>query len=312
MSKVVAIKHFDSTSQESTLINWCLGNTCNFSCSYCPESLHSGSIRWVDYKLALNFCNKLVSHYKTSGYDIEFLFTGGEPTLYASFPKLLFELKKLNCLIGVITNGSRTINWWEKNIHLFDKVVLTYHSEFVDKNYFYKIVELMEDKVDLHINFTMLPSDFNSILDIAKILFQKKSNISITLKPLLKDFGDKMYDYSDEQFNILETYRFKSLKRNVSKRGMMKKVIEDGGEIKCKAVDLIIKNENHWKDWNCNAGLELIYIDYKGDVFRGTCKEGGKITNIHLNEPFEFPSKAIMCNKETCHCLTDIMTTKYL
>lgn len=309
-TKTIKISHYTEEIYKTTLVNWCLGNTCNFKCSYCPDSLHSGSIRWVNYSLALSFCTKLITHYNATNQKIEFLFTGGEPTLYPQFPKLLTELKKQGCTNTVISNGSRTIKWWEKNIHLFDKIILTFHSEFAEREHFFKLVEFLKDKVDLHINFTMLPSNFEYCLNTAKSLFEISSNISITLKPLLKEFGDKMYDYTEEQLLKLKEVRFKSTKNYFPSRGLMKKTFENGLEEKCKAVDFILNNENHWKGWNCNIGIELLYIDYKGDVYRGTCQQDGRITNIHNDELFEFPRISIICRKETCHCLTDIMVTR--
>ena len=29
--------HNESFSEEYVVVNWCLGNTCNYACSYCPD-----------------------------------------------------------------------------------------------------------------------------------------------------------------------------------------------------------------------------------------------------------------------------------
>lgn len=310
MEYIKEIKHANPENTKTSIINWCLGNTCNYNCSYCPENLHSGSITWINLPLALKFCEKLILHYSHFDQNIEFLFTGGEPTLYPGFPKLLKRLKELGCKVGVITNGSRTLTWWSKNCHLFDKIILTYHAEFANKSHVFDLVHLLSDERDVHVNFTMLPSMFETILDISHQLNYQFPTVSITLKPLLIDFGDIMYDYSLYHRNVIKTLKFKTSKRFASTRGLMKKILTNDIEISLKASDFILNDENHWEGWKCKAGVELIYIDYKGDVYRGTCKQGGKITNIFLNEEFTFPTSEIICRKKTCHCITDIMTSK--
>lgn len=308
--KSIAIEHEELSIKNTTLINWCLGNTCNYSCSYCPDSLHSGSIKWVNHNLAFDFCHKIVSHFKSTGKTVEFLFTGGEPTMYPYFPMLLEKLKREECKIEVITNGSRTKKWWEQNRHLFDKVIFTYHSEFANKEHIIDIINTIKDFCSIHVNFTMLPSKFEECLETAITINRLFPNISLTLKPLLKNFGDEMYDYEERHIQVLKEIRFKyNVTENIS-RGSLRNFFDSGETLKYKAVDFILRNENHWKGWKCHIGIELIYIDYKGDVYRGTCKQGNKITNIHLNENFSFPNDAIICQKETCHCITDIMTTK--
>lgn len=311
MNKLVAIEHSETLNKNTTLVNWCLGNTCNYRCSYCPESLHSGNFKWVDYELAIGFCNKLIEHYKNINQKIEFLFTGGEPTMFHDFPILLKELKKANCTIGVISNGSRSLNWWQDNLKLFDNVILTYHSEYAEIYHFIELINMLSNEVNLHISITMLPSNFDECFKTAKLISESTSNASISLKPLLKDFGVNMYDYDNNQLNVLNSFKFNNSKKYPSTRGMMKEIYSDKEIIKYKAVDFILKDKNHWKNWHCNIGIELIYIDYKGDVYRGTCKQGGKITNIFNYENFSFPTDAILCSKETCHCLADIMTSKY-
>ena len=37
------------------VVNWCLGNICNFSCSYCPDGLHNGSIKWPELETVKKF-----------------------------------------------------------------------------------------------------------------------------------------------------------------------------------------------------------------------------------------------------------------
>ena len=44
--KYFKIEHSNPIHNDWFVVNWCLGNTCNYKCSYCPSSLHDGSNRW--------------------------------------------------------------------------------------------------------------------------------------------------------------------------------------------------------------------------------------------------------------------------
>ena len=78
--------HFAPSSKEYTVVNWCIGNTCNYTCTYCPDYLHDGSIKWFDYDEAETFCSRVINHYDNK--KLYFEFTGGEVTMWRHFPKL--------------------------------------------------------------------------------------------------------------------------------------------------------------------------------------------------------------------------------
>jgi len=72
---------------------------------------------------------------------------------------------------------------------------------------------------------------------------------------------------------------------------------------------------NRFRGWWCSAGLRSLYIDFDGNVFRGTCHEGGWIGNV--NNPLGLHEidalrrgRWIKCNTEICSCGADIKTPK--
>jgi MoaA/NifB/PqqE/SkfB family radical SAM enzyme len=244
---------------------------------------------------------------------MEFLFSGGEPTMYPYFSKFISFLKDNGCYISVITNGSRTIAWWLKNFQNLNKVVLTYHYEFANLEHVEELIQLLNNKLNIHVNFTMLPLKFNEIYEIVGLVSTRFPNISLSLKPLLVGFGDEMYPYKKEQIDVMENFKTTSSQYfdDFPTRGSMNKVYYDSYKERYLATDFILKKENHWKGWYCNIGLELLYIHYNGDVYNGICRQGGKLTNVFNLGHFALPSTAIKCAKDTCHCLTDIMTSKF-
>jgi MoaA/NifB/PqqE/SkfB family radical SAM enzyme len=72
---------------------------------------------------------------------------------------------------------------------------------------------------------------------------------------------------------------------------------------------------NHWKNWWCSAGIRSIYIDFDGNVFRGTCGVGGWIGNVNkvtgLNHGTDLTgAKWVSCTKEVCSCGADMAVPK--
>lgn len=313
MKHVIRIEHQNPAASSVTVVDWCFGNICNYACSYCPDRLHDGSIGWEDYDVIVRFCERLISHYSSSGRSLFFQFSGGEPTLYARFLELMTYLRSRNCRVGIISNGSRKLEWWEKAAGLLDNVVLTHHIEFVDLEHFIGVVELLSREVRTHVNVTMLPDKFDACLANAIHIANVCANITLTLKPLLIDFGSTMFDYNDIQKDILRNRHFniRSTRPLEGPRGAMRRIYSDGTSDIAKASQIIVGDENRWSGWSCEIGRELLAINYAGDVYRGVCKQGGRIGGI-ADDHTRFPDGPVICGKAVCHCVTDIMTTRTL
>ena len=61
--KYIKIEHSNLDHENWFVVNWCLGNTCNFECSYCPASLHDGSTRWPKPEVIKNFIARVKDQY---------------------------------------------------------------------------------------------------------------------------------------------------------------------------------------------------------------------------------------------------------
>ena len=48
-------------------IEWTLGNTCNYNCSYCLPILHDNSFPWINLEKSKKFIDKLHNHYTDMG-----------------------------------------------------------------------------------------------------------------------------------------------------------------------------------------------------------------------------------------------------
>jgi hypothetical protein len=160
----------------------------------------------------------------------------------------------------------------------------------------------------------MSPEKFDECYKLAERVVEY-ANISLALQPLIVDFGDTLYNYTEEQKKVFDTQhqvftpRIKHDKEMRTYRGAMKMVNAAGQFKLAGAHQFIARNANDWSGWKCYAGLEQLIVDMDGTVHRGWCKVGGPIGRI--DDPnLTFPDEPIVCNKTMCHCNFDIMCTK--
>jgi MoaA/NifB/PqqE/SkfB family radical SAM enzyme len=59
----IKLVHSNQQHNDWFVVNWCLGNTCNYSCSYCPAALHDGSNKWPDPEVIKSFIARVKNHY---------------------------------------------------------------------------------------------------------------------------------------------------------------------------------------------------------------------------------------------------------
>ena len=310
--KYFKLVHAQEENTDWFVVNWCLGNTCNYECSYCPAMLHNGSIRWPSIEVIKNFISKIVEQVAPRKVYIEL--TGGEVTLFKDFVEICKHCTAVGAKVGLISNGSRTIRWWKENKQYFDHVCLSFHPEFAKKEHYIEVVKELRLDVRTHVNIMMSPEKFDECLEIAHNI-KDIGNISMALQPLIHDFGEVVYDYTPVQHDVFAnqhtiiTEHIKWEKGFNFYRGAMKLLFPDGTEKVSSAHRFISEKTNDWSKWKCYSGVEQIIIDLGGKIFRGWCREGGMIG--HVSDPkFNLPTQPIICNKTMCHCNFDIMSTK--
>lgn len=312
MQEYIKLEHSNLDHEEWFVVNWCLGNTCNFECSYCPTALHDGSKKWPDPNIVKSFIMKVKESHPNK--KLYFEFTGGEVTVYKHFIDICKFCTDLNIKVGLITNGSRTTRYWEENKQYFDHICISFHPEFADENHFIDVVKIIHNDVRTHVNIMMSPEKFDFCYAIANKI-KNLGNVSMALQPLIHDFGDTLFDYNDFQKNIFDkqhdliTKHIKFTKNFDYYRGAMRMVNKDGESKISSAHRFISDKTNDWSGWKCYAGVEQLIVDMDGAIYRGWCKVGGSIGNIN-DDILNLPNDPIVCYKTMCHCNFDIMSTK--
>ncbi len=174
-----------------------------------------------------------------------FEFGGGEVTLMRWFSDLIWLIKRRGGLVSIISNGSKSLDWWNKNVSALHGAFLSFHVEEVkDKQHFIDVAKIIESSPNsrLQVNIMMKPEQFNECHEFAVKL---KENVKghIALQPLYQGFGagglTKRYDYNEHQDRIMINFRGHEHEKNIPEpRGLMYTTNVNGSREK-KEVALI-------------------------------------------------------------------------
>jgi len=304
------IRHAMLRHTNIVLVDWMLGNACNYACSYCPDALHDGSVRWQKPDVIRSMFRSLKRHYADGmGREVWLQFTGGEPTMHPQIVPLLDEAADMGFSVSLISNAGRTRRFWERIIDRLDNVILTYHHEFADHDHFIDIAARLADAMPVHVNVTVHPDRFDEILRRSEVIAEAVPTASFSLKPLRVGFGDQLYNYTEDQLKRLEGRLTHPVRRHAKiPRSVMAFETKSGETEVRRANEFIMSKTNRWKGYICEAGLESLRIHGGGAITRAVCGVGGRIGR--LGDPIELPVSPIRCDRTSCSCVADILITK--
>ena len=295
------ITYEDTNKENWFLVSWTLSNKCNYRCSYCPEHLHSGYTGQPEWSTVERF----IKNFKVDK-ELCYRISGGEPTYYKHFMDMAKLVKEQGHIFSFMTNGSQSVEYYKEISQYSDGIMISYHPEFADINHLINVANSIECPVAL--NLMMVKDNFDELITIAKTLFNQTSRLAIWPKIILdksnpEHITNTPTDYTTEQLDIIKNWPyFRKLSDYKLHRG---NILLDN--IKTDANELILKQLNRHKDWNCYGGLDMINIDMWGNMYRSDCKNGGPLGNI---ERYGLPTIPIKCQMDSCNCLSDIYLRK--
>lgn len=281
------------------LVTWNLGNKCNYRCSYCPSMFNDGSTGWPKWEDVESFVKKINEELPFK--DICFRISGGEPTYWKHFLEFAKLVNSYGNSFTFLSNGSRDVEYFSTIGDIASGILLSYHHEYANLQHFVDISNAA--KCPVAINLMMAQEKFDDLVGVAKFLFEN-SKAAIWPKLVLDKINmtNKVSDYTEEQRAFVKNWPyFRPLDDLKMHRG---KLLLDDTEI--TANELVLRGLNKHKGWTCWAGLDMINVDYTGNVFRADCGQGplGTIQN------FTLPKAPIVCGKDLCSCLSDIYLKK--
>lgn len=307
------------------MVEWMVGNTCNYKCTYCNSDSYDGSYSWPTLDEFTAFVRVVTDYYTSINKKIYWNLLGGELPLWKDFPEAVTILKKLNIdnIVRFLTNGSRSIRWWGKNAHIFDEIILSYHPEQADYIHCTNVINtLVGAGVYVGgINVCMYPPFQDTVLEAAKYFIGNAKAGWVLPKPLQYKLGEpETFDYDEDFLNKIKKYegdtdysrkvRYKSQK-SIGSKNMLWVNTKTGEREFANVNELLITGRNSWRGWECNIGIEKLVVTGKGIVTSAShCNYDIKHGHISKPEEIKFPNKPIVCNYDFCPCTSDIEITK--
>jgi organic radical activating enzyme len=320
------IKEIKNTYPSNLLrIEYMLGNTCNYKCSYCFPGSNEGNYRWPDVEIAKQNLNHLLNHYKNNGKDLfQFYLIGGEPTIWKELPELLDYLKSQhNVIVNISTNASRTLAWWKKNYQHYDMVEISVHHQFADVEHINQIADfLYENNICLVANVLMDPDHFDKCKSIVDRLLTSKTPFPIIAKSVHFNGITRYSELQKEYFKTTNkrmpdlSWFNKTSKEPVKRKNIF--VTTKDNQVMDIDSDSWFKvnNVNNFEGWTCNLGVDHIEI-YQDGTISGNCRQKiwnlNTYHNLYSNDflvNFKPEIKPIICSKNICACSSEIIINK--
>lgn len=305
------------THQNYNIVEWMLGNTCNYDCSFCSDEFKSGNKKYLDIDVYIDTCKRLIA--QSGDKKIWFKITGGEPTLYPKLIELLKFIKSTGNFTYIITNGSRTLRYWAElcDTDYIDFIAVSMHPEQqADVNHIINVVNVFKDsKTLVTTNITCIPEYF----DIATSAFFKIFNhcpTIVNLQQINDEYG--MAKYSTEQQKILiecsnkVTPSFNAKpKSNIPEQyryhtGKLEFTYSDGSIKIDHAINFIKRGEDNFSGYLCDAGKRFIRISHD-TIQRAICGEGEKWS---IYDEQLFAQTPVECTRTKCDCTLDMIQRK--
>lgn len=297
---------FTNNAPEYKIITWVLGNTCNYSCSYCPEELHSGTFKYPKLDIAVDIFNKFRGD---ANQKIYYEIVGGEPTLWSKLSEYIDIISNENTFIEVNSNASRTKRYWDSFNAKVDFFYLSFHPETADEDKFIEVLESLHNRYRVHVTILLLHEYWDKCKRFFNKIFIERTdlNINVTFTLVRPNFSEEAMIPTEEMRQYIQMNkknRALPLKQNVPHT-----LFYNDKRINWRNFQL--NNFNNFKGMQCNAPSERLYIHVDGNIYHASCRERGSIGNIYTGRYDLSNNTPITCSKNKCGCKFDALPSKF-
>jgi organic radical activating enzyme len=297
--------HITNENLDCCIVTLFIHNVCNYKCSYCNDYHRDGSHRWPDnWEPYINFINDL----KTKNKYVYVEVLGGEPTVWPKFQEFVDTISDENVFVEFATNASRTLRYWEQFKTQRAFMFLSWHYEFADDDHFYKVAEILQDKVSVSIPLMIVPDNFER----AKNLYYRLKNLRVECTPKFTRTsinGHNYFEYTDEQREWIQNNSC----HNMKPFGINWKIPQNlyfNGE-PMRFMKVLDKGLHMFKGYTCTAGIKRLMVEPDGNIKRCTKGVGGSLGNIKTGN-YNLPNNPIVCDYKACPCKLDAVVEKWI
>jgi organic radical activating enzyme len=296
LTKIISTRNYD----ELEIVFWPT-DICNFNCPYCFPGSTEGKWRYSDVDLALKTFKEIFDRYKKRKYNL-FIAGGGEPTLWPKLEYFCEKVKELaNCRIVLISNGSRTLRWWEDNAKFIDEAVLSCHVQDVNIDHFINVADTLYERGTEVLGLMLMDAqEWNRCVEYINKMLDSRLPWNVQAKEVVSSPGRDIDSYTQEQMDFLRDpiKRF-TISKDLSQYNYVQSLgFYNDKQFTATANTYIMNKQNYFKGWKCNMPLERIAVDAGLNV-KASC--GVKFDKL----------EAVICTKDCCDCQPDTHITKW-
>jgi len=321
--------------------SWFIGRRCNYDCSYCASYNHDNYSPHTSKESAFDFIDQLDEYAQSQQKKFKINITGGEPFVNPDFLSILAYAKQKQSLtqLTVVTNGSVPLKVYLEAIKYLTNITVSLHleqSQSVTERTINTIIELNRvEGLFMNVNLMALPGRLEQVKTIEKQFKEHNVNFIVRLieppfedkdnrvkkgdKDAIKNLEDTFMSYNIEgkgknlenlQQRILDYYTEEELEyignHKVSWENIRLHTETDILEL--NTDELKANSLNTWQGWQCYIGIDSLYVQHTGEVYRGVCVLGDKLGDI--GSKINWPTQPFVCTATFCNCNTDMVVRK--
>ena len=309
MKKLIKLE----SSKNFLFVYWQLIDFCNFKCNYCSPFLYEG-YNFVQKRNPTPSDNQILLFLESLSNikkqkELHISLSGGEPTLHPLFPRIIETLEPISDF-ELITNGSRSLNWWKSLPQLPSLIRISLHPEFTEIKKVNELSEyILSKNVLLRFNLSMDPKNWD---DSIKLYDSLNKDLKKYVRPkILHDWSNKlkpMKVYNENQISWIKDHLKITIdgSEESSLINYTAATYDNGHRGKLDFTHTSIY-DNKYYNWKCSAGSSSISVNVLGEVYAGLCKQIkiGTIDNFRLLDDY------LNCKSIICQCPADLLIPKY-
>lgn len=308
------------------MVNFSLGNQCNYKCSYCWPILYANTTPFQNYNFYNLFIDDLKEQVIKKNFEqLTILFTGGEPTTYKFLGKVVKNFtekhEKITNNVIINTNLSPGLSYWKRMRELgrdagYFQVCASFHNEYVTpKEFIKKCKDVKASGYGLTVREVVRPDNIDEMIKLYQQF--EDEGIFFELKPMLLGndnmmTGKKTVDgFTDEDFDRLIALHANSKYKHEIWPYKMRVETEDESVDIVSEFRLFYNRDTGFKGWNCSAGMNHISVGADGVIKRCHDHKNFDIMgNIFTGENPVLFDKPKICPVGYCGTITGLQATK--
>ncbi len=306
-SRIIEIR----TEQPFFNLAWIVNNICTNHCPYCPDILHRGKNNYYTWEQAERFADEMIRLHPR----MQVTFSGGEPTVSPWIKPLVNKFLNTGHKVSLVTNGIRAGAYWDdcRPTHLR----ISYHPHSHDDGFIERALGAWQRVPDTIVRVMMAADRWDQCTSVYEEL--KATGIGVEAVRIL-DWNAETYNYDKLQEQFFERTLPSTIYSNPSADLQDLKLVKTEVFTDITATrapmppnwPVVLANTecNRFKGWECDIGLEELFLQFDGRIRKGNCEQDGWFATIQDPSTWTWPTRPTVCEQTECQCISDIRVSK--